>query len=145
MHDTLSGRAEERAHLVDLIRTSLSLADSAIVPINERLAELAEMGMNNLELEGPAIYSRAASHSPAFDDARVVYAAALVMPGGIGCTAWGADEYAERYGDSHCEPPQLTPRFVPYDTLPPIVRAMLPAHAPKLLAQLLQSFSVLNR
>jgi hypothetical protein len=144
MHDTLSGRAEELAHLTDLIRTSLSLADSAIPPINAQLDELAVMGLDNLELEGPLVYSRTAGYSPDFDDARIVYAAALVMPGGLGCTLWGADEHAERYGESHCEPPHLRERFVPYDKCPPIVRATLPAHAPKLLLQLLQSFSVLT-
>lgn len=145
MNDTLSGRAEELARLTDLIRTSLSLADSAIPPINAQLDELAAMGLDNLELEGPLVYSRAAGSSPAFDDARVVYAAALVMPGGLGCTLWAADEHAERYGESYQEPPQLRERFVPYDKCPPIVRAMLPAHAPNLLVQLLQSFSVLTR
>ena len=50
MHDTLAGRAEELAHLTDLILTSLSLADSAIGPINERLAELAEVGIDNIEI-----------------------------------------------------------------------------------------------
>ena len=44
MYDTLSGRAEELAQLTDLIRTSLSLADSLIPPINAKLTELAEMG-----------------------------------------------------------------------------------------------------
>jgi len=145
MHDTLSRRAEELAHLTDLIRTSLSLADSAIGPINEQLAELAEMGIDNIEIEGPAIYSRAASSSPAFDENRILYAAALIMPGGVGVTAWIADEYAERYGESNCEPPNLKERFVPYEKLPAIVRATLPAHAPKMLTQLLQSFSVLTR
>jgi hypothetical protein len=145
MHDTLSGRAEELAHLTDLIRTSLSLADSAIGPINQQLAELAEMGIDNIEIEGPAVYSRAASCSPAFDDNRILYAAALIMPGGVGCTAWAVDEYAERYGESNCEPPTLKERFVAYEKLPAIVRATLPAHAPKMLAQLLQSFSVLTR
>jgi hypothetical protein len=145
MHDTLLGRAEELARLTDLIRTSLSLADSAIPPINAQLDELAAMGLDNLELEGPLVYSRAAGYCPDFDDARVVYAAALVMPGGLGCTLWGADEHAERYGESNHEPPHLRERFVPYDKCPPIVRATLPAHAPKLLVQLLQSFSVLTR
>ena len=145
MHDTLSGRAAELAHLTDLIRTSLSLADSAIPPINAQLDELAAMGLENIEIEGPLVYSRAAGYSPAFDDARVVFAAAIVIPGGLGCTLWDANEHAERYGQSHCEPPHLREQFVPYDKCPPIVRATLPAHAPKLLVQLLQSFSVLTR
>ena len=105
MHDTLSGRAEELGRLTDLIRTSLSLADSSIPTINAQLDELAAMGLDNLELEGPLVYSRAASCSPNFDDARVVFAATLVMPGGLGCTIWGAEEYAERYGESGHEPP----------------------------------------
>jgi hypothetical protein len=145
MSETLSERAAELAHLADLIRNSLSLADSAIPPINAHLEELTAMGLDNLEIEGALVYSRAAGYSPAFDDARVVYAAALVMPGGLGCTIWGADEHAERYGESNHEPPHLRERFVPYDKCPPIVRATLPAHAPKLLVQLLQSFNVLTR
>jgi hypothetical protein len=36
MQDSLSGRAAELAHLTDLIRTSLSLADAAIPLINRR-------------------------------------------------------------------------------------------------------------
>jgi len=93
MHDTLSGRAEELGRLTDLIRTSLSLADSSIPTINAQLDELAAMGLDNLELEGPLVYSRAANCSPNFDDARVVFAATLVMPGGLGCTIWGTDDF----------------------------------------------------
>lgn len=145
MIETLYGRVEELAHLVDLIRTSVSLADSTIPHINQQLAELAELGVDNLELEGPPLYSRTASPSPAFDDGRVVYAAALLMPGGLGCTNWDAEEYASRYGSSHCEPPCLRERFIPFADAPAIVRATLPAHAPKLIAQLLQSFAVLAR
>ena len=145
VNETLSGRADELAHLVDLIRTSLSLADAAIPLINEQLNGLAEMGIDNLEVEGPRIYSRTAGWSPAFDDAQIIYAAALTMPGGLGCTTWSADEYAIRYGDSHHEPSALRERFVVYDKLPPIVRAMIPGVAPKLIAELLSSFHVLAR
>lgn len=145
MHHTLSGRSAELAHLTDLIRTSLSLADNAIPAINTQLSELAAMGLDNLEVEGPLVYSRAACSNPLFDDARVVYAAALITPGGLGCTLWEISEHAERYGESNCEPPNLRARFMPYDKCPPIVRAALPAHAPKLLAIFLQSFSLLTR
>jgi hypothetical protein len=88
MHDNLSGRAAELAHLNDLIRTSLSLADAAIPLLNEQLHALAEMGIDNLELEGPRIYSRTAGWSPAFDDDQIIYAVALTMPGGLGCAVW---------------------------------------------------------
>jgi hypothetical protein len=145
MQDSLSGRVTELAHLTDLIRTSLSLADAAIPLINEQLNGLAELGIDNLELEGPRIYSRTAGWSPAFNDEQIIYAAALTMPGGVGCTSWTADEYAMRYGDSHHEPPALRERFVAYEKLPPIVRAMIPGVAPKLIAELLSSFNVLAR
>jgi hypothetical protein len=72
MHDNLSGRAAELAHLTDLIRTSLSLADAVIPLINEQLNGLAELGIDNLELEGPRIYSRTAGWSPAFDDEQII-------------------------------------------------------------------------
>ncbi len=41
MHDNLSERAAELAHLNDLIRTSLALADAAIPLLNEQLHALA--------------------------------------------------------------------------------------------------------
>ncbi len=97
MHDNLSGRAVELAHLNDLIRTSLSLADAAIPLLNEQLHVLAEMGIDNLELEGPRIYSRRAGWSPAFDDEQIIFAAALMMPGGLRCTVRTADDYATRW------------------------------------------------
>jgi hypothetical protein len=50
-----------------------------------------------------------------------------------------------RYGDSHHEPPALRERFIVYEKLPPIVRAMIPGVAPKLIAELLSSFNVLAR
>jgi hypothetical protein len=79
MQDSLSGRAAELAHLTDLIRTSLSLADAAIPLINEQLNGLAEMGIDNIELEGPRIYPRRAGWSPAFDDEQIIDAAALAL------------------------------------------------------------------
>ena len=126
MHDNLSGRAAELAHLTDLIRTRLSLADAAIPLLDEQLHALAEMGIDNLQLEGPRIYSRTAGWSPTFDDEQIIFAAALTMPGGLGCTVWSGNDYTTRYGDSHHEPPVLRDRFVVYDKLPPIVRAMIP-------------------
>ena len=145
MHDNLSGRAAELAHLNDLIRTSLALADATIPLVNEQLHSLAEMGIDNLEIEGPRIYSRTAGWSPAFDDEQIIFAAARPMPGGLGCTVCRADDYAARYGDSHHEPPALRERFVAYEKLPPIVRAMIPGVAPTLLAEQLSGFHVLAR
>ena len=145
MHDNLSGRAAEQARLTDLIRTSLSLADAAIPLPNEQLHSLAEMGIDNLELEGPRVYSRTAGWSPAFDDEQSIFAAALTMSGGLGCTVWSAGDYATRYGESNHEPPVLRERFVVYEKLPPIVRAMIPGVAEKLIAELLACYRVLAR
>jgi hypothetical protein len=47
MTETLAGRAKELAHLVDLIRARLLLADSMIPSINTQLTELAEMGIHH--------------------------------------------------------------------------------------------------
>lgn len=63
MNDTFSGRIAELACLTEFMRTSLSLAGSAIPPINIQLDDLAAMGLGNLEPEGP-----------------------LVIPGGLGST-----------------------------------------------------------
>ena len=106
---------------------------------------LAELGIDNLDLEGLRIYSRTAGWSPAFNDEQIIYAAALKIPDGLGCTTWSADDYAMRYGESHREPPVLRERFVVYEQLPPIVRAMVPGIAPKLITELLSCFNVLAR
>jgi hypothetical protein len=78
MPDNLSGRAAELAHLTDLIRTSLLLADAAIPLLNEQLHALAEMGIDNLLLEGPQIYSRTAGWSPTFDDTLLPIVRAMI-------------------------------------------------------------------
>ena len=68
MHDNLSGRAAELAHLNDLIRSSLSLTDAALPLLNEQLHALLEMGIDKLEFEGPRISHRTADWLPTFND-----------------------------------------------------------------------------
>jgi hypothetical protein len=143
MNDTLAGQAEELARLTSLIRTGLAEAESTIPMINELLAELADLGITHFEIEGPSIYCRVAGTSGAVTDDHVIYAAVLIMPGGIGATRWAADEYTERYGDSNHEPPQLSERFVPFEECPPVVRAVLSRHVSRLVGGLLRDFKVL--
>jgi hypothetical protein len=143
MNDTLAGQAEELARIVSLIRIGLAEADLKIPAINEQLAELADLGITQFEIEGPSLYCRVAGTSGALSDDHFVYAAALIMPGGIGATRWDADEYTERYGDSPHESPQLSCRFVPFEECPPVVRAMLARHTSRLVGGLLRDFKVL--
>jgi hypothetical protein len=144
MNDTLAGQAEELARLASLIRTGLAEAESTIPMINEQLTELADLGITQFEIEGPSVYCRVAGTSGAVTDDHVVYAAVLVMPGGIGATRWAADEYTERYGDSNHEPPQLSKRFVPFEECPPVVGAILARHVSRLIGGLLRDFKVLT-
>lgn len=143
MNDTIAGQAEELARLAAIIRTGLTEADSTIPAINEMLAELADVGITNHEIEGPTVFCRVAGLSGAHTDEHVLYAAALVMPGGIGATRWGSDEYAERFYESPHESPSLSERFVPYGQCPPVVRALIHRHASRLVSSLLRDFKVL--
>ena len=143
MNETLSGQAEELARLASVIRSGLAEAESSIPMINEQLGELADLGITNFEIEGPTVYCRVAGTSGAYTDDQVLYAAALVMPGGIGATRWNADEYGERYGDSFHEPPPLSERFVPYEECPLVVRALISRYASRLVGSLLRDFKVL--
>ena len=66
----------------------------------------------------------------------------FVMPGGIGASRWGGDEYAERFHESPYEP-AIGHRFVPFDDCPPVVRSLIAHHASRLVAALLRDFQVL--
>ncbi|MFM9010766.1 MAG: hypothetical protein ACKON8_07845, partial [Planctomycetota bacterium] len=90
MTDVLHERAAQLARLAMMIRIGLESAESAIPGINDQLAELVALGITDFQIEGPAIYCRPAGPSSAFDDSFVVYQAAIVQPGGIGCVVWDA-------------------------------------------------------
>ena len=61
MHDFLSERAGPLERLATTIRTGLDQAESAILSINQHLAQLARLGMSNFQIEGPTIYCRPSS------------------------------------------------------------------------------------
>ena len=58
MHDLLHVRAAELSRLAATVRTSLDKAEALIPVVNEQLAQLAAMGVSDLQVEGPAVYSR---------------------------------------------------------------------------------------
>ena len=58
MNTVLEQRVDALSRLALTIRTGLAQAERAVPPINELLAELAEMGVCNFEYEGPAVYCR---------------------------------------------------------------------------------------
>ena len=144
MHDSLTKHAAQLARLAMMIRIGLESAEAAIPGINDQLAELATMGLTDFQVEGPAIYCRPAGPSSTYDDSFVVYQAAIVQPGGIGCVVWDAAEYDEHTSPPHGEPVDLCPGFLPYDKCPPIVRALLVAHAGRLLDGLLGDVRLLG-
>ena len=104
MHDVLKQQAAQLARLAMMIRIGLDSAESAIPGINDLLAELATLGVTEFQIEGPAVYCRPAGPSSAYDDSFVVYQAAIIQPGGIGCILWDAADYHE-----HTTPPRGAP------------------------------------
>ena len=142
MNDNLAVQADELARLTFILKNGLAEAESTIPILNEHLAELAAVGCTDIEIDGPAVFSRTAGMSGAATDERIVYAAALVMPGGIGASRWGGDEYAERFHESPYDP-AIGHRFVAFDDCPPVVRALIARHASRLVGALLRDFQVL--
>ena len=140
--DTLAVQADELARLASILQNGLAEAESTIPVLNERLAVLAAVGCVDIEIDGPAVFSRTAGMSGAATDERIVYTAALVMPGCIGASRWGGDEYAERFHESPSEQ-AIGHRFVPFDDCPPVVRALIFLHASRLVGALLRDFQVL--
>jgi hypothetical protein len=143
MNDTLAVQVEELARLATLLRTGLTESEATMPVINDQLAELADVGITDFEFEGPIIYYRVAGISGAYCDDRVLYAAALVMPGGVGATCWTSADYENRFWDSPQVQPSLRERFLAYPKCPSVVRALLPRHAGVLVTSLLRDFKVL--
>ena len=88
MKALLNDRASQLARLTMMIKIGLETAEAAIPGINGQLAELADLGVTNFQIEGPAVYCRPAGLSSDFDDSVVVYQAIIIPPGGIGSALW---------------------------------------------------------
>jgi hypothetical protein len=144
MNDTLPVQADELARLASLLQNGLAEAESTVPILNEHLAALAAVGCTEIEIDGPAVFSRTAGMSGAATDERIVYAAALVMSGGIGASRWGGDEHAARLHESPCEP-AIGHRFVPFDDYPTVMRTLIAQHANRPVGALLCDFQVFPR
>ena len=144
MNSVLEQQVDALSRLATTIRTGLTQAELAVPPINELLADLAEMGVCNFEYEGPAVYCRPAGPSSAYDDSFVVYQAAIIQPGGIGCVLWDATDYHEHTTPPRGEPVDLAASFIGYDRCPPLVRALLVAHAGRLLERFMGDVRLLG-
>lgn len=127
-----------------MIRIGLESAESAIPGINDQLAELSTMGITGFQVEGPAVYCRPAGPSSADDDSFVVYQAAIVQPGGVGAVLWDANDYEEHTSPPRGEPVDLAANFIRYEQCPPIVRALLVAHAGRLLERFMGDVRLLG-
>ena len=144
MHDVLKQQAAQLARLAMMIRIGLDSAESAIPGINDLLADLATLGVTAFQIEGPAVYCRPAGPSSAYDDSFVVYQAAIIQPGGIGCILWDAADYHEHTTPPRGEPVDLAANFIGYDRCPPLVRALLVAHAGRLLERFIGDVRLLG-
>lgn len=144
MNSVLEQQVDALARLASTIRTGLAQAELAVPPINELLAELAEMGVCNFEYEGPAVYCRPAGRSSDYDDSFIIYSAALALPGGIGAALWNSCEYSERAEHFYSEPIALRSRFVTFDKCPGPVKALVVSHTGKLLDRLLRDVRLIG-
>lgn len=144
MNSVLEQQVDALSRLATTIRTGLTQAELAVPPINEVLADLAEMGVCNFEYDGPAVYCRPAGRSSVYDDSFVIYSAALVQPGGIGAAIWSSCEYSERAEHFYSEPIDLRSRFVAFDQCPGPVKALVVLHAEKLLNGLLRDVRLIG-
>lgn len=144
MKALLNDRASQLARLTMMIKIGLETAEAAIPGINGQLTELADLGVTNFQIEGPAVYCRPAGLSSDFDDSVVVYQAVIVQPGGIGSVLWDAADYGEHIAPPLGDPVDLSSRFISYAKCPPIVRSLLVNSAGKLLDGLLKDVRPLS-
>jgi hypothetical protein len=144
MHEILTERVAELAQLAAMIRSGLDEAEATIPRLNDHLSELATLGIASHQVEGPSIYARPAGLSNATNDEVCVFQAVLLMPGGIGAAVWNAEDYNEHLLDSVGEQSDLRDRFLPYEKLPPVVRATLVRHANHLVGSLLRDVRLMD-
>lgn len=144
MNTVLEQQVDALSRLALTIRTGLAQAELAVPPINELLADLAEMGVCNCEYEGPAVYCRPSGRSSDYDDSFIIYSAALALPGGIGAALWSSCEYSERGEHFYSEPIDLRSRFVAFDQCPGPVKALVVSHTGKLLEGLLRDVRLIG-
>lgn len=144
MNSVLEQQVDALSRLALTIRTGLAQAELAVPPINELLAELAEMGVCNFEYEGPSVYCRPVGRSSDYDDSFIIYSAALVQPGGIGAALWSSCEYSERAEHFYSELIDLRSRFVAFDQCPGPVKALVVSHTGKLLDGLLRDVRLIG-
>lgn len=93
---------------------------------------------------GPGVYARPAGVSNDTSDDVCVYQAILLMPGGIGSVVWSAEEYSEYLRRDYGQQTDLRDRFMPYERLPAIVRALIVKHADKMVESLLRDIRVME-
>jgi hypothetical protein len=144
MHDLLHERAAELSRLATTVRTTLGKAEALIPVVNEQLSELAAMGVSDLQVEGPAVYSRPQGLSAGQTDDHCIYQAVVVMPGGIGAAIWNSGDFDEYVNRPYGEPVDLAPRFVAFAKCPPVVKALLVTHASHMVASLMEDVRLLG-
>lgn len=144
MYEIVSDRVAELARLTTTIRSGLEGAEALIPMLNVQLAELAALGVISHQVEGPAVYARPAGVSNDTNDDICIYQAILLMPGGIGSAVWSAEEYSEYLPREYGEQADLRGRFMPYEKLPLVVRALIAKHADKLVESLLRDVRVID-
>ena len=144
MHDLLHERAAELSRLATTVRTNLDKAEALIPVVNEQLSELAAMGVSDLQVEGPAVYSRPQGLSAGQTDDHCIYQAVVVMPGGIGAAIWNSGDFDEYVNRPYGEPVDLAPRFVAFGKCPPVVKALLVTHASRMVASLMEDVRLLG-
>jgi len=144
MNDMFLGRAAELVRLTTTIRSGLEEAEALIPMLNVQLADVAALGVIGHQVEGPAVYARPAGVSNDTNDDVCLYQAMLLMPGGIGSAVWSAEEYSEYVHRGYGEQTDLRGRFMPYEKLPTIVRALIVKHVDKMVESLLRDVRVMD-
>jgi hypothetical protein len=144
MHTVLQERAAELSRLASAVRTSLAQAEALIPVVNKHLSDLAEMGMADLQVEGPAVYSRPAGLSARHTDDHFIYQAVVVLPGGIGAVVWHSGDFAEYRQCPYGQQIDLAPHFVEFAKCPPVVKALLVTQASSMVASLMEDVRLLG-
>ncbi len=128
------------------LRAQLEQAEARIPGINDLIKQLAAIELiTESALLGPIIYERQYGVIEGSRDSGQLLQAALLVPSGFGTICWDSEDYVTFRKHPPQNESQIILNFVPFDSCPSAVQALLLPQVEPLLERLFRRFGFLQR
>ncbi len=142
MPENLSDKIAALSQLNLTFRQQLEQAELHVPRINEQIAALAALGVNDqLAIEGNVVVQLPYLPQLGRIDSCQIYIATLIIPEGIGVAVLDLEEYVERQRNPNSDI-ALSARFQAFDECSSFVKAAMLPQVEPLVSQLLRNLAV---